>query len=401
MRGRIALTLLSLAFSGVLLTAQESVSHFVLTDDNGFEITFSKARGIVSASEVIEEDLRDPNEPPGKSPGRLMLTSVTLERPYSSDRTLAQWRREIEEGSRDAAAVRDLFLIGFDERGEEIARWDFRSAWPSRLTVAVREENSWEEATIVFDELPLDEGEPALPLVDIQLPAEDQILEESPVRVVAEVNSPESEVEILRIYGEGELLRDVSRPGARNEVEWNLSGDGTKSLSATVVDVHDRTVTVTRNFRYRPSPEIRYTTWRQAWFLPDEDGTPGGDADSDGSANLIEFAFRGHPHRGGTSELPGLEPGTTEGAWAEFSYVRRKEGTGSAVDFVRSDIRYLVEERTDLGSDEWMTSPVPDGITRSATVVPNEDGFTETVTISLLGDPPSDTLFMRLRVLLH
>ncbi|MCC5789638.1 MAG: phage tail protein [Opitutales bacterium] len=398
MRFRLKLLFLLLVPVGFLQAADTSVSHLELTDNGRLEVAFSEVEATLSKSEVIETESRDPDDPPLKTPGRLLLTSLTLTRPYTADETFAQWREQIKEGSMDSVATRDLTLIAFDERGEELSSWDLPSAWPSQRTVSVNEEGSWEEVTIVFDELPLEEGQPALPVVSIQLPAQEQTIEEPPVRVMAEVKSPDSEVEILRIYGEDELLGEVSYPGTRSEVEWNVDGDGEKNLSAMVIDDHDRTVTVTRNFTYFPSPGIRYSTWRQAWFLPEEDGTPAGGEDLGGSANLVEFAFRGHPHSGSISERPRLKTSTAEDAWAEFSYVRRKGGTGSAVDYVRSEIRYIVEETTDLGNDEWTASPVPDGVTRSATVVPNEDGFTETVTISLLGDPPTDTLFKRLRI---
>jgi phage tail-like protein len=94
------------------------------------EAAFRDVSGIESSIDVTEH--REGGAPtPRKFPGLVKYTNITLRHGLTADRRLYDWHRAWATG--DAAAQRhdgSIVLQGRD--GQEVVRWNFRNAWPSR-----------------------------------------------------------------------------------------------------------------------------------------------------------------------------------------------------------------------------------------------------------------------------
>ncbi len=92
---------------------------------------FMECTGLESDTAVIE--YREGNSPSGsvrKLPGLTKFTDITLKRGVTSSRELYDWRANIINGQMDR---RDGSIILLDEKRQEVARWNFREAWPCRM----------------------------------------------------------------------------------------------------------------------------------------------------------------------------------------------------------------------------------------------------------------------------
>ena len=84
-----------------------------------------------SAQDPIE--YREGNEPPTarKLPGLIKYGNVTLKGGITDSLELAQWRRLVEQGKMSDAR-RNMSIFVLDEDGNQISRWEFSAAWPSK-----------------------------------------------------------------------------------------------------------------------------------------------------------------------------------------------------------------------------------------------------------------------------
>ena len=97
---------------------------------------FTTVGGIGSESEVVEHKIVNPDTGETiiqKIPGRLTWTEVTLKRGVTSSIDVWQWRQEVVDGKVDDART-NCSSIAFNQANEEIARWNFDMAWPSKVT---------------------------------------------------------------------------------------------------------------------------------------------------------------------------------------------------------------------------------------------------------------------------
>ena len=97
---------------------------------------FTTVGGIGSESEVVEHKIVNPDTGETiiqKIPGRLTWTEVTLKRGVTSSIDVWQWRQEVVDGKVDDART-NCSIIAFNQANEEIARWNFDMAWPSKVT---------------------------------------------------------------------------------------------------------------------------------------------------------------------------------------------------------------------------------------------------------------------------
>ena len=97
---------------------------------------FTNVGGIGSESEVVEHKVV--NSETGetiiqKIPGRLTWTEVTLKRGVTSNIDVWQWRQQVVEGKVEDART-NCSIIAYNQANEPIARWNFTSAWPSKVT---------------------------------------------------------------------------------------------------------------------------------------------------------------------------------------------------------------------------------------------------------------------------
>lgn len=97
---------------------------------------FTTVSGIGSESEVIEHKIVNPDTGETiiqKLPGRLTWTEVTLKRGVTSNIDVWTWRQSVVEGKIDDART-NCSIVAYNQGNEEIARWNFEYAWPSKVT---------------------------------------------------------------------------------------------------------------------------------------------------------------------------------------------------------------------------------------------------------------------------
>jgi phage tail-like protein len=101
---------------------------------DGIDIgAFKECSGVDSETEIIEykETTKDGKMIIRKLPGAMKWADVTLKKSIDSKKDLWKWRHEVETGDIDAAR-RHGSIVLYDSKAKEIARWNFRDAWPSK-----------------------------------------------------------------------------------------------------------------------------------------------------------------------------------------------------------------------------------------------------------------------------
>lgn len=109
--------------------------HFGVEFDGRIHGFYSECSGLGSEHEVTEAQ-EGGNEPQviHKVPGRLKWENITLKGGFTKDIDLWNWRQQVIDGD-IAGARKDGSIVLFDQRRNEAARWNFKRAWPAKLTV--------------------------------------------------------------------------------------------------------------------------------------------------------------------------------------------------------------------------------------------------------------------------
>ncbi len=96
---------------------------------------FRECTGLGSQNEVVEYKASGQKGEyvVKKVPGRMTWNNITLKRGITDDMDMWKWRKTVEEGKIDDAR-KNGSIIMFNQQGDEIARWNFINAWPSKLT---------------------------------------------------------------------------------------------------------------------------------------------------------------------------------------------------------------------------------------------------------------------------
>ena len=68
-----------------------------------------------------------------KVPGRLKWNNITLKRGITDAMDMWKWRKLVEQG-KIAEARKNGSIVMFNQEGQEVSRWEFINAWPSKLT---------------------------------------------------------------------------------------------------------------------------------------------------------------------------------------------------------------------------------------------------------------------------
>lgn len=95
---------------------------------------FRECTGMGSENEVVEYKASGEKgeQVVKKVPGRMKWNNITLKRGITDSMELWTWRKLVEQGKVDDAR-KNGSVIMFSNKGDEIARWDFVNAWPSKL----------------------------------------------------------------------------------------------------------------------------------------------------------------------------------------------------------------------------------------------------------------------------
>ena len=96
---------------------------------------FRECTGIGSENEVVEYKASGEKGEYviKKVPGRMKWNNITLKRGITDSMDMWKWRKLVEEGKVTEARKNGSIKM-FNQQGQEIARWDFVNAWPSKLT---------------------------------------------------------------------------------------------------------------------------------------------------------------------------------------------------------------------------------------------------------------------------
>jgi phage tail-like protein len=96
---------------------------------------FTEVGGIGSENEIVEHKIVNDKgqEIVQKIPGRLKWQDVTLKRGITDKMDIWEWRKLVEEGKMKDART-NCSIIMMDRNYEDVARWNFVNAWPSKVT---------------------------------------------------------------------------------------------------------------------------------------------------------------------------------------------------------------------------------------------------------------------------
>jgi phage tail-like protein len=117
---------------------------------------FTECGGIGSENDIVEHKVVDDggHELVQKIPGRLKYQDVSLKRGITDTMDIWDWRLLVEQGKMSDART-NCSVIMMDRNYEDVARWDFVNAWPSKVTgPSVKSDSNEfgvEEVTIVHE----------------------------------------------------------------------------------------------------------------------------------------------------------------------------------------------------------------------------------------------------------
>ena len=117
---------------------------------------FTECSGLGSEHELLEHKIinEQGNEEIRMLPGRLKWDQIKLKRGITDSMDIWEWRKLVED-SNMMDARKNVSIIMMDQTYAEVARWEFTSAWPCRITAPDFYSNSnalgVEEIEIVSD----------------------------------------------------------------------------------------------------------------------------------------------------------------------------------------------------------------------------------------------------------
>jgi len=96
---------------------------------------FTECSGLGSEHEVIEHKVVDDSghEAIMKIPGRLKWENIVLKRGITDNMDIWDWRKKVEDGDVKGARSNGSIVM-FDRNYNEVARWNFESAWPVKVS---------------------------------------------------------------------------------------------------------------------------------------------------------------------------------------------------------------------------------------------------------------------------
>ena len=96
---------------------------------------FRECSGLGSQNEVVDYKASGPKGEyiMKKVPGRMTWNPITLKRGITDAMDLWKWRKVVEDGKIDDAR-KNGSIVMYNQQGQEVARWNFVNAWPSKIT---------------------------------------------------------------------------------------------------------------------------------------------------------------------------------------------------------------------------------------------------------------------------
>jgi phage tail-like protein len=104
--------------------------NFLIELEGIAQASFTECTGLGSTTEVIENREGGDNVTIRKLPGKTTYTDITLKWGVTSSTELYEWRQQIIDG---LVFRKNGSIVLFDlPNSEEVARWNFVRAWPTR-----------------------------------------------------------------------------------------------------------------------------------------------------------------------------------------------------------------------------------------------------------------------------
>jgi phage tail-like protein len=103
--------------------------NFLVEIDGIARAAFQQCTGFDSAIDVIEHREGGQNTTVRKLPGLTKYSNIVLKWGMSDDRDLYDWHRQAITGD---IVRKNGSIVLLNRRGEEVARWNFFRAWPSK-----------------------------------------------------------------------------------------------------------------------------------------------------------------------------------------------------------------------------------------------------------------------------
>jgi phage tail-like protein len=104
--------------------------RFLVEIDGIVQAGFSECTGFGSNVEVIEYREGGDSTTVRKLPGKTSYTDVMLKWGLTNSRELYDWHLEVINGQ---ISRRNGSIIILDDTGQEVVRWNFFNAWPSKF----------------------------------------------------------------------------------------------------------------------------------------------------------------------------------------------------------------------------------------------------------------------------
>jgi phage tail-like protein len=106
--------------------------NFVIEIEGITQAGFMECTGLESKTEIIRyREGSDSLNTPRLLPGLHTFSNITLKRGITDSKELAVWRKTVTDGQivRKSGAI-----VLRDNKHQEVARWNFREAWPCRMS---------------------------------------------------------------------------------------------------------------------------------------------------------------------------------------------------------------------------------------------------------------------------
>jgi phage tail-like protein len=103
--------------------------NFLVEIDGITRAAFQECSGFDSTIDVIEHREGGENTTVRKLPGLTKYSNITLKRGMTDDTELYDWHRQVVRGDIER---KNGSIVLLNRKGEEVARWNFYRAWPTK-----------------------------------------------------------------------------------------------------------------------------------------------------------------------------------------------------------------------------------------------------------------------------
>ena len=108
--------------------------HFHVEIDGITQAQFRECGGLGSESQVVEyKEAAKGVTVIRKQPGAIKWQDITLKRGVTDIMELWNWRKQVEQGKVDESRKNGSIVL-YNQGNKEIARWNFKDGWPSKLS---------------------------------------------------------------------------------------------------------------------------------------------------------------------------------------------------------------------------------------------------------------------------